>query len=224
VTDPQASHARGERSRWTLAGLLRAVMVAGIAIGVGAGLGYFVAHEPAPADGGPEPVKVRAASAAELALVAPLAPGSALADFVVTEVLPIGDSGALRVVCARGEVGVALDVALAAEGEPTPPARAGRYAIFYALRGATPAEGEQLAAALAAFLEHNAGAATPAGMGPYRPDLTESPEGRDATDGFGAIGATGGGGTSASGEGVLAATSGEAMASIGVWTVDVFCS
>lgn len=161
-------------SPWTLAGLVRAAIVASVAVGVGAGLGYLIAHEPAPV-AGPAPVKPRSASAAELALLAPLTPGSALADFEVTEIVGVGPEGSLRVVCERGAVGVALDVALAAEGEPTPPARAGRYAIFYALRGASPAEGEQLAVALAAFLEHNAGAAIPPGLGPYRPGAPASP-------------------------------------------------
>lgn len=154
-------------STWTRAGLLRAAIVASVAVGVGAGLGYLIAHEPAPT-AGPAPVKPRSVSAAELALLAPLAPGSALADFEVREILGV-EAGSLRVDCRRGEVGVALDVALAAEGEPAPPARAGRYAIFYALRGASPAEGERLARALAAVLEANGGVAPPPGLGPYRP-------------------------------------------------------
>ena len=155
-------------STWTLAGLLRAAVMTGVALGIGAGLGYGIAHEPAPV-AGPAPVMPRSASAAELAVLAPLVPGAALADFVVREIVGVGDEGSLRVVCERGSVGVALDVALAAEGGPAPPARSGRYAIFYALRGASPAEGEGLARALAAVLEHNAGVASPPGLRPYGP-------------------------------------------------------
>lgn len=157
-----------QQGGWTLAGLVRAVVITGISLGVGAGLGYLIAHEPAPG-AGPVPVQPRLASAAELALLAPLGPGATLGDFEVTEVLPIGDAGTLRVVCARDGVGVALDVALADKDGPRPPASTGRYAIFYALRGASQEEGERLALALAAFLEHNAAAPIPPGMGPYRP-------------------------------------------------------
>ena len=155
-------------STWTLAGLLRAAVMTGVALGIGAGLGYGIAHEPAPV-AGPAPVMPRSASAAELAVLAPLVPGAALADFVVREIVGVGGEGSLRVVCERGPVGVALDVALAAEGGPAPPARSGRYAVFYALRGASPAEGEGLARALAAVLEHNAGVASPPGLRPYGP-------------------------------------------------------
>lgn len=154
---------------WSLAGLVRAAVIAAISIGVGAGMGYLIAHEPGPGEVRPQPVEQRPASAVELALVAPLGPGVALADFVVTEILPVSDAGALRVVCERGDVGVALDVALAAEGGPAPPAVTGRYAIYYTLRGATPAEGERLAVALAAVLRQHEAAAIPPGLGVYHP-------------------------------------------------------
>lgn len=163
-------------SAWTPRLLVRAAMVASFALGVGAWLGYLVAHEPVVHSAGQEPERPALAGAAELAVVAPLGPGAALADFAVTEILAVRD-GALRVVCEREAVAVALDVALAAEGGPTPPAVAGRYAIFYALRGAaTHEEGARLAAALAAVLRANEGAATPAGMGPYRPGPPRSTE------------------------------------------------
>ena len=162
-------------SAWTPRLLVRAAMVASFALGVGAWLGYLVAHEPVQS-AGQKPVRPALAGAAELAVVAPLGPGAALADFAVTEILAVRD-GALRVVCEREAVAVALDVALAAEGGPTPPAVAGRYAIFYALRGAaTHEEGARLAAALAAVLRANEAAATPAGMGPYRPGPPRSTE------------------------------------------------
>jgi len=158
---------RTDAAGWTRRGLARAAVVAGVALGVGAGLGYLVAHEPAPRDAEVMPEPPRLAGAAELAVLAPLRPGAALADFEVVEIRAVGADGALRVVCARGEVVVALDVALAAAGGPPPPARAGRYAIFYALRAATPAEGERLATALAAVLAANASVAAPPGMTAY---------------------------------------------------------
>jgi hypothetical protein len=35
-------------SRWTLHGLARAALIAAVALGTGAALGYLVAHEPVP--------------------------------------------------------------------------------------------------------------------------------------------------------------------------------
>jgi hypothetical protein len=174
---PEGAQSQGGGvSRWTLAGLARAAIMAGISVGIGAGLGYLIAHEPAPQRGGVEPVKRPAAGPAELALLAPLGPGSALVDFEVAEIHAVGDEGTLRVLCERGEAIVALDVGLVAEAGPTPPATAGRYAIFYnTLRGATPKEGERLAMALAAILEQNATAPTPPGMAPYTPKISPMP-------------------------------------------------
>ena len=111
---------------WTLAGLVRAATVAIIAIGVGAGLGYLIAHQPAPKPAGVEHERPRLAGAAELALVAPLVPGSALADFEIAEIQAMSAEGVLRVMCQRGEASVALDVGLVADDGPTPPAVAGR--------------------------------------------------------------------------------------------------
>jgi len=169
----QSQVQRGGVSGWTLAGLARAAIVAGISVGIGAGLGYLIAHEPAPQRGGAPPVKRPAAGPAELALLAPLGPGSALLDFEVAEIHAVGDEGTLRVVCGRGEAIVALDVGLVAEAGPSPPARAGQYAIFYnTLKSATPREGERLAVALAAILEQNAAAPIPPGMTAYTPKIS----------------------------------------------------
>lgn len=99
-------------------------------IGVGAGLGYLIAHERAPARAGDGPGESRPAGAAELALLAPLGPGSALADFEVIEIQAVS-AGTLGVVCERGDTRVTLEVSPAKAG-PTPPAMAGPYAIFYA--------------------------------------------------------------------------------------------
>ena len=154
---------------WTLAGLARAAAVASVAIGVGAGLGYLIAHERAPARAGDGPGESRPAGAAELALLAPLGPGSALADFEVVEIQAVSAAGTLGVVCERGDTRVRLEVALPAKAGPTPPAMAGQYAIFYATGAATSKDGERLALALSAILERNAAAPVPPGMRPFTP-------------------------------------------------------
>jgi hypothetical protein len=107
-------------------------------------------------------------SSAERALVAPLAPGSDLAGFSVREIRGV-EGGVMRVVCVKGKAEVRLDLALADEEGPTPPAVAGRYAVFYAVERATPEEGEKLAKALAKVVEKNAAAPPPAGMAPFTP-------------------------------------------------------
>ncbi len=157
-------------SRWSLATSLRAALVASIALGIGAGLGYLIAHQPPPDPARTGPAQPRPASPAELAVVAPLRPGHALADFEVTAIMAVDASGALRIACGRGEASVTLELTLATDAGPTPPARAGPYAIFYALRvGATHEQGERLAAALATIIQTNAEAPIPPGMAPRPP-------------------------------------------------------
>lgn len=156
---------------WTLRGLLRAASIAAFAFGVGAGLGYLIAHEPAPPpgrDGGGTP-RPRPAGAAERALLAPLREGSPLGDFEVKSIGAVNEQGVLRVVCAGDRAEVRLDIALLADDGPEPPAVAGRYAIFYSLKNATPEDGERLAAALAAVLNANAAAPIPPGLAPFTP-------------------------------------------------------
>jgi hypothetical protein len=108
----------------------------------------------------------RPANAAELALLAPVAPGQKLSDFDVREVR--GDRGLIDVVCEKGAARVVLSVALFAKDGPTPPASTSRYAVFYSVRGATPEEAERLASALAAVLDKST-APVPAGLGPFVP-------------------------------------------------------
>lgn len=113
-------------------------------------------------------VPPRPASAAELAIVAPAAPGGKLEDYEIREVRGV-NKGTLEVHCEKGGARVVLTIALAAEGGPAPPASTERYAVFYSLRGATPEDGDRLARALAALLKKNAAAAPPAGMGSFVP-------------------------------------------------------
>jgi hypothetical protein len=111
----------------------------------------------------------RPAGSAELALVAPLAPGSDLLDFRVREIRAV-DRGRLRVVCVKDKAVVRLDITLADPEGLLPPASAGRYAVFYSLRGAAPEDGERLALKLARILEPHAAAAPPQGMTTFIPD------------------------------------------------------
>jgi hypothetical protein len=111
------------------------------------------------------------AGGAELALVAPLAAGSPIGGFTVRAVHGV-HNGMMRVVCVKDTAVVRLDVALLdeSEGAPSPPATAGRYAIYYALRSATPEDGEQLATRLAHVIKGNASAPVPPGLAPFKPN------------------------------------------------------
>ncbi|MDI1445230.1 hypothetical protein [Polyangium sp. 6x1] len=129
----------------------------------------------APAGPSPPPVvssrpapPPRPAGPAELALVAPLAPGDTLDGFTVREILAVQD-GVLTLVCAKDRALVRLSVALAADGGPAPPAVAGKYAVFYSARGSDPAVGERLAKALAAILEKHPDVPVPPGMTSFVP-------------------------------------------------------
>jgi hypothetical protein len=160
-------------SRWTRGGLVRAATIAGVALGTGATLGYLVSHEPMPrGSGSPSTVSDTIpsdapASDAELAILSPLREGGALGEFEITRIEPIGEDGLLQITCRRGGAAVRLEVALAVDGGPLPPAVAGRYAVFYALEKAAPADGQRLALALAAILEANTAAPIPPGLGPF---------------------------------------------------------
>jgi hypothetical protein len=114
----------------------------------------------------PEPP--RPASPAELAVIAPAAPGGKLLDFDIREVRGV-QRGVMEVHCEKGAARVVLSIALAAPGGPAPPAEAGRYGVFYSLRGASPEDGERLAKALAELLGKNSAAKVPEGMGPFVP-------------------------------------------------------
>jgi hypothetical protein len=125
---------------------------------------------------GPKPLGASVASSAppagpaELALIAPLVPGGALLDFAVREIRAV-DRGRLRVVCVKDKAVVRLDVALLDPEGVLPPASAGRYAVFYSLRGATPEDGERLAHKLARVIEPNAAKGPPPpGMTTFTPD------------------------------------------------------
>lgn len=110
----------------------------------------------------------RPASAEELSLVSPIVKGSLLAGFQVREIQAVRD-GVMRVVCGKDKAIVRLDIALVDDDGVVPPATAGKFAVFYSLRGALPEEGEGLARKLADVLVAHAGAPPPPGMTKFRP-------------------------------------------------------
>jgi hypothetical protein len=103
-----------------------------------------------------------------MAVIAPLARGSSLGGWEVLRVEGT-DRGALRVVCVKERAVVRLYIALATDGGPAAPATAGRFAIFYSLRDATPEEGERLATELAAVIKKNGDVPPPAGLTAFEP-------------------------------------------------------
>ena len=175
------------RSAWTTLGLAQAAIIAALALGAGAGLGTLIAREPAPSPASPEPRPPLPAGPAERALLAPLTEGAPLGDYEVREIHAVDPEGRLRIVCVKGRAEgraegrekrrevVRLDVVLASEGGPEPPAETMRYAIFYSLKGAPPEDGERLAKALAEVLQKNEAAPPPPGMAPYTPQPRQSP-------------------------------------------------
>lgn len=121
----------------------------------------------APTSRAPRPER-RVADAAELAVVAPIAPGSRLAGYEVVRVEG-AERGAMRVVCAKGRGVVRLDVALRADAGAEPAATAGPYAIFWGAHNAPLDEAEAVARALAEVVKRNAAAPTPSSLGPWAP-------------------------------------------------------
>jgi hypothetical protein len=156
-------------STWSLRGLVRATLVGGLALGTGGALGFLVSHEPSPraASSASPPSERPAAGPSELAVVAPLRQGAALADWRVDFVGAIGEAGAISIECSRGPARARLDVARVAPGAPDPPAIAGPYAIYYGT-GAPPGEGERLARALAEVVAKNLAASVPPRLAPLR--------------------------------------------------------
>lgn len=118
------------------------------------------------------PAPPRAATAEEMAVIAPLTKGSSLAGWEVVRVEG-SERGAIRVVCVQKRAIVRLYIALAADDGPAPPATAGKFAIFYSLKDASAEDGERLATELAAVIEKNKNAPPPPGMTPFQPRPSE---------------------------------------------------
>jgi hypothetical protein len=143
---------------------LRLVAVAAmIAAGAAAVIIWRVRTEAA------QPSTARPASAAELALIAPLTVGSPLEDYQVREVHAV-ENGFVRVVCARDGAVVQLDIALGGGGGPNRAlASAGQYSIYYSLQNAPDADGQKLAKALAAAMQPNGALPPPPGLTTFEP-------------------------------------------------------
>jgi hypothetical protein len=157
-------------TRWTAATVARALVLGGVAFASGAALGYWVSHERAPAHGpGGFGGRDAAAGSPERALVAPLAPGSALGDFRVRTISAV-ERGTFSVVCERGRETMRLVIALDG-GAARPAATAGPYAIFYvASEGGGGGDGARLAQTLATTLSRNLDHAAPPGLGRFQPE------------------------------------------------------
>lgn len=99
-------------------------------------------------------------------MVAPLVPGAALGKWTVRSIGAVVD-GRMRVTLARDRSVLRLEVVLASDDGPVPPASSGAYAIYYRVRGAEPDEASKLARALAGVIAKNRDVHPPAGMAPF---------------------------------------------------------
>lgn len=106
----------------------------------------------------------------ELAILAPLVVGSTSKGWKVRAVSAVHE-GAIVVtfVEEKGDGVVDLFVAASADDEVAPPATAGRYSVFYAVRRALPEDGDRLAKVLARAIEKHQDAPVPPGLRPFAP-------------------------------------------------------
>lgn len=103
----------------------------------------------------------------ELALVAPLEVGRELAGWEI-RFIGAAEAGRLRVALGQAAETIALDVMLASEEGPEPPAATNRYHIYYRSRGARPEEATRLSRALAEVIAKNGHVEPPSGLTTYR--------------------------------------------------------
>ena len=155
-------------SRWSLGLVVRAGVVALIAVGVGGALGYAVSHQRSPSSPS-RVVRPQPAGDAERALLAPLAVGSTVAGFEVRAIEAVRD-GALTLTCAHGEATLQIQIRLRSAEAP---AVAGRYGVFFSLGGggggggagaSTEADGQRLARAVAEILTQHLDLPVPSGL------------------------------------------------------------
>jgi hypothetical protein len=181
---------------WSWGGAARSLVIACIAVGSGAGLGYRIAHERPPEDGraiphrsatspaptAPPPLPAAAGSGsapsggsrpptpAELAIVAPLSAGSHLDGWTVTSIHGT-HAGRLAILLAEdAQPSFVLEVQLhlASPSAPTAPETAGPYALYYRGSRFDPAVARALAA-VAAIARKNA-VPPPPGLTAYSPN------------------------------------------------------
>jgi hypothetical protein len=151
-----------------ISGALALLVIAPAACRDRGGSGSAPAATVVAGDGTARPPPLPPAGAEELALVSPLAKGSELGGWEVRDIHGVQD-GVMRLVCVKAQATVRLDVALAADDGPEPPATAGKYAVYYSLKGAFPEEGLALAQKLAKVLEPHKDAPAPPGMTKFVP-------------------------------------------------------
>ena len=159
------------RSEWSREGLARALVIAVSSFALGAGLAQLTSGRQG--GGGPrqqssasappsaEPKKLVAPSPEELAIVAPVVSGSTLGGYTVAS---IEGGESLRITCRKGEAEVRLVIVLASEGAPSPPARIGPFAVYYAEHQTH--DGGALVQELGRVLRPDA--KPPAGMKPWK--------------------------------------------------------
>jgi hypothetical protein len=122
----------------------------------------------APSASASAPVARPPAGPAELAIFAPIVVGSTSKGWKIEAISAVHEGTIdVRFVEEKGRGVVDLFVATSSDDGVTPPATAGRYAIFYSARRALPEEGDRLAKVLARAIEKNPAAPTPAGLAPF---------------------------------------------------------
>jgi hypothetical protein len=107
------------------------------------------------------------AGSAELAVLAPIAPGSSFEGWKVAHISAV-HHGAIRIDLERTGERAALTIYASKAGPPPPPATVGPYAVYYSAKQAS--EGDKLARALAKVLERHRDAPVPVGLGAFRED------------------------------------------------------
>ena len=104
------------------------------------------------------------AGSAELALFAPMVPGSSFEGWTIRHISAVHE-GAIRIALERNGERASLTVH-ASKGGPPPPVTAGPYAIYYSSRDA--AEGDRLSKALALVLGRHLAEPVPDGLSGFR--------------------------------------------------------
>lgn len=102
----------------------------------------------------------------ELALVAPLEIGEELAGWEVRFIGAV-EEGRLPIGVAHEGESVRLDIVLASEDAPTPPAATRRFHVYYRARNVPQAEAIRLSRALAEVIAQNGNVVVPRGMAVY---------------------------------------------------------
>lgn len=112
------------------------------------------------------PPATKPAGPDELALLAPLEAGGTLADWNLQFIGSI-HGGRLPLLLEREGVKIRLDVVLASEDAPEPPAKTRRFHVYYRATQPAQEDAQKLARALAEVVAKNGSVAPPPGMATY---------------------------------------------------------